>query len=303
MPVLKALEAIRFPTGDTLFSLVTHLGEETIFMVVCLILLWCINKKEGFYLFAVGMVGTVLNQFMKIVCRVPRPWVLDPEFTIVESARAEATGYSFPSGHSQSAVGVFGGIARWEKHKLLRILCLLLCLLVPFSRLYLGVHTPQDVLVGALSAAVLVLVLYPLFHSGKTANIRMSFAVMTMLSVGYLLYVQLATFPADVDAANLAHAQENGFKMLGGIIGIWMGWEADERWLHFPVKAAWWVQILKVALGLVVVLAVQTLLKKPLRAIMPTGVADMVRYLLLAVAGTLLWPMTFSWFAKLGKKN
>ena len=48
----------------------------------------------------VGFFGTLVNQFLKLVCRVPRPWVRDPNFTIVEAARADATGYSFPSGHT-----------------------------------------------------------------------------------------------------------------------------------------------------------------------------------------------------------
>ena len=110
MELLYWFESIRCPALDTIMSLVTHLGEETFFMVAALYVFWCVDKRRGYYLLSVGFVGTLVNQWLKIVCRVPRPWVRDPNFTIVESARVEAAGYSFPSGHTQSAVGWMGGV-------------------------------------------------------------------------------------------------------------------------------------------------------------------------------------------------
>ncbi|MBR6614667.1 MAG: phosphatase PAP2 family protein, partial [Lachnospiraceae bacterium] len=145
MEFLYFLEGLRTPFGDAFFSLITHLGEETLFIVAGLIVFWCIDKLQGYYLLIVGLTGTVINQFLKLWFRIPRPWVKDPEFTIVESARAEATGYSFPSGHTQSSVGIFGAVARWNKNMVVRVVCVVICVLVPLSRMYLGVHTPADV--------------------------------------------------------------------------------------------------------------------------------------------------------------
>ena len=160
MEILRFLEGIRNPFLDSFFSLVTHLGEETFFIVLGIVFFWCVNKKEGYYILSVGFIGTILNQFLKLLFRIPRPWVKDENFTIVESARSEATGYSFPSGHTQSSVGVFGPIARYEKAKWLRIICVALCVLVPLSRLYLGVHTPLDVGVSLVIALILIFVPY-----------------------------------------------------------------------------------------------------------------------------------------------
>ena len=112
MNLLYALESVRTPFWDAVFSAVTHLGEETVFMVAAILIFWCVSKQEGYYLLLMGFFGTVVNQFLKLLFRIPRPWVRDPDFTIVESARAQATGYSFPSGHTQNAVATFGGIAR-----------------------------------------------------------------------------------------------------------------------------------------------------------------------------------------------
>ena len=111
MEFLYLLEKIRMPGLNELMLAVTTLGEETAFLVIGLIVFWCVDKKKGYYVMAVGFLGTMFNQILKLACRVPRPWVQDPNFTIVEAARDAATGYSFPSGHSQNAVATFGGVA------------------------------------------------------------------------------------------------------------------------------------------------------------------------------------------------
>ena len=87
MEFLYFLEGLRNPLCDTLFSLITHLGEETVFIVIGILFFWCIDKWEGYYLLTTGLMGTVINQFLKLWFRIPRPWVRDPDFTIVESAR------------------------------------------------------------------------------------------------------------------------------------------------------------------------------------------------------------------------
>ena len=145
MGFLRLLESIRIPALNVFFSGITYCGDEIAFMVVAFALFWCVNKRTGYYAFLVGLFGTVGNQWLKIACRIPRPWVLDPNFTIVESARAAATGYSFPSGHTQNAVGTFGAMALRTERKWVRGVCITLIVLVPFSRMYLGVHTPLDV--------------------------------------------------------------------------------------------------------------------------------------------------------------
>lgn len=115
MELLYALESIRTPFLDKLMGLVTNLGGEAVFIVAAIVVFWCLNKSCGYYMMTVGFAGTIINQFLKLWFRIPRPWVKDPNFTIVESARAEATGYSFPSGHTQNAFAVFGSPARFLK--------------------------------------------------------------------------------------------------------------------------------------------------------------------------------------------
>ena len=115
MPVLYALEAIRTPVLDAVMGALTHLGAETVFMVIAITVYWCVSKKYGYYLLCTNYFGLLINQFVKIVFRVPRPWVAHPEFTIVENARAGAEGYAFPSGHTEGVTATFGSIARFTK--------------------------------------------------------------------------------------------------------------------------------------------------------------------------------------------
>ena len=296
MKVLYALESIRVPWLDTVMAAITHLGEETVFMVAALFVFWCVSKRHGYYLLAIGFAGTVLNQFLKLLFRIPRPWVLDSDFTIVESARAQATGYSFPSGHSQNAIGTFGGIARFTRRKWVRVAAIVVAVLVPLSRMYLGVHTPLDVGVAAVIAEALVFALYPLMERSDSQHGVMGavLAVMLALAVGYLLFVSLYPFPADVDAANLASGVENAWKLLGATVGMLVGWWLDVRFIHFDTRAVWYVQLIKLVGGLALLLGIRAALKAPLAAALGAGAGGAVRYGVMVLFAAAVWPMVFA---------
>ena len=305
MSFLHFLEGLRNPVCDAFFSTVTHLGEETFFIVFGLIFFWCINKKEGYYLLSIGFIGTIVNQFLKLWFRVPRPWVKDKDFTIVESARAEATGYSFPSGHTQSSVGVFGGIARFNKKLWIRIICILACVLVPLSRMYLGVHTPADVLVSVALSLILVFGLYPLIQKcfDNAKIMRILLVSMVVLSAGLLAFVLFYNFPSDVDLENLSSGTKNAYKMLGCTLGIYIAFEIDKSFINFDTSGSLISQILKFVLGLIPLLGIKEGLRFPLNAIFGGSyLADGVRYLLIVLFAGCVWPLTFKWFAKIGRK-
>ena len=306
MELLYFLEGLRTPAGDAFFSVITLFGEETLFIVMGLLFYWCVDKREGYYLLSVGLVGTVINQFLKLLFRVPRPWVRDEAFTIVESAREAASGYSFPSGHTQSSVGIFGAIARWNRQKWVRILCIVLCVLVPLSRMYLGVHTPADVGVSVVIALALVFGLYPVMRKAANSPRAMGkvFAGMTAIAAAYLAFVLIYPFPADVDAHNLVSGTKNAFTMLGCVVGLWAAYEIEHRWIRFETKGVWWVQALKLAVGLLPMLAIKSGLKAPLQAmILNDYLADGIRYFLVVIFAGCVWPLTFPLFRRLEKKK
>ena len=303
MEFLYVLEGLRTPWLDAIVAALTHLGGETVFLVAALAVFWCVDKRQGYYLLSVGFLSTLVNQFLKITCRIPRPWVRDPEFTIVEAARAEATGYSFPSGHSTSSVGTFGVLATETRNIWVRVIAAALCVLIPLTRLYLGVHTPADVLVGSAIPLFFIIVLRPILYREEGKHLPKLLGVMLALSAAFVAYMELFPFPADVDADNLYSATKNSYTLLGALAGMIVVYAVDKK-RDFQVDAIWYAQLLKTILGLLLVLAVKEGLKVPLEALFGGHlIARAVRYCAVVLTAGILWPMTFPRFAKLGRKD
>lgn len=305
MELLYALESIRTPFLDKLMGLVTNLGGEAVFIVAAIVVFWCLNKSCGYYMMTVGFAGTIINQFLKLWFRIPRPWVKDPNFTIVESARAEATGYSFPSGHTQNAFAVFGSPARFFKNTALRIIFIFLIALTAFSRMYVGVHTPLDVGVSLIVGTILVFVIYPFFRDmdKNPKKVYIIFGIFIVLAAAFVAFVELYDFPADIDAENYASGLKNAYMILFCAIGLMLTFFIDTKYVHFHTQAVWWAQIIKVVVGLAILLALKSVLKAPLLALLGGhSVAHGVRYFIVILFAGIVWPMTFKFFAKLGKK-
>ena len=203
-------------------------------------------------------------------------------------------------------MGIFGALARWNKQRWLRVLCIVLCVLVPLSRMYLGVHTPADVGVSIVVALVLIFGIYPVIQKAirQPRAMRMLLAVMVVGAVANLAFVSLYPFPADVDVSNLEHGIGNAYKMLGCMLGVWATYECDLRWTKFDTKAPLLGQVLKLVLGFGILLAIKSGGKAPLQALFANDyLADGLRYLLMVVFAGCIWPLTFRFFATLGKKK
>ena len=303
MDFLYFLQGLRTPWLDAVMSALTNMGGELVFLVVALTIFWCRDKRQGYYMLSVGFLGTLFNQFLKITCRIPRPWVRDPNFPIVESARAEATGYSFPSGHSTSSVGTFGVIATEGKRRWVRLTAVALCFLIPFTRLYLGVHTPADVLVGSAIPLFCIIALRPCFYHKDGALMPWLLGAMAMLAAVYVAYLEFFPFPADTDPTNYAEAVKNSYTLLGAVAGVLVVWVIDRK-RDFSTEAPLGAQILKTVLGLILVLAVKEGLKYPLETIFGGHmIARAIRYFAVVIFAGVLWPMTFPRLAALGRKE
>lgn len=306
MDFLRLLASLRLPWLDEVMLTITALGEELFFMAGAMILFWCVDKYLGYYMLSVGFIGIQLNQLGKVLFRIERPWVRDPSFAAVEDAIPEATGYSFPSGHTQNAVGTFGAVARWVKARWLRVLLWVLALLVAFSRMYLGVHTPADVLTSLVVASVLVFAVYPLFRNAKDKpqGVRVLMLVMLVWSVAQIVFMELFPFPADADAEQLYHGLENAYKIGGAAFGFALVFEGDRQWLQFETKAVWWAQIVKVALGLGIALGLKELSSLAFGVFIPyLPVVKALSYFVMVLFVGLVWPLTFRFFAKWGRRT
>lgn len=303
MEFLYLLEDIRNSFLNSVMLIITSFGEEIFFMIAAMVFLWCKDKYDGYYMLFVGFTGTQINQLLKVTFRIERPWVSDKNFKAVEKAIPEATGYSFPSGHTQNSVGTFGTIFATTKNIVIRILCILGIILVPFSRMYLGVHTPLDVGVSFIIAIALVLIFDPIIKAARKSDkvMRIIILVFILISVAQAVYMSITLW--DEAEENLQNGLKNAYKMLGAVLGLAVVFELDTRFIRFKTKAVWWAQILKVVLGLLITVGIKKLCYFVFGFIDCVPVSRLLSYFVMVIFAGAVWPLTFKWFSKLGKKK
>ena len=305
MSLLYFLESLRNGIWDTVFSLFTFLGEETVVLFILCLLYWCWNKRLAYQVCFVYFLSGLGTQFLKILCRIPRPWVLDPTFSPVPTALETATGYSFPSGHTQSAGSLWGTLGLWEWRRRRRKAALAFALIMPaltgLSRMYLGVHTPWDVLAGyliSLTAAFLVTGRFA--RSGGTDRLKAAVPAapeeggvrasrpLALLLFGISLAVTLAALILIRTGFTQAELADDCCKAGAAGMGFALGWYLESNYICFSTQVSLPLQALKLALGVAGALAVQSGLKPVLGETLP---ADIVRYFLLVLWVMVLYPL------------
>ncbi len=144
--ILLFFNSISNPIFDNVFTIITMLGEKYFLLLIAVFIFWNISKKAGLVICYIFMISMVFNNFLKIIFQIKRP------FEVIEGIGGKrvhtATGYSFPSGHTQSSATMFVSLAILNKKIQTYILAVVLSVWVGISRLYLGVHWPVDVICG-----------------------------------------------------------------------------------------------------------------------------------------------------------
>lgn len=300
MDILRAIASIRTPFLDLVMQGVTMIGQEMVFIVIAMFMVWCLDKKWGYRFLAIFMVGSLLNQILKVVFLIPRPWIVDPEFEIVESARAEATGFSFPSAHTQNVTMTFGAIAMWLKKKWIYIVAALISLLVAFSRMYLGVHTLLDTVVGLVTGLLVLVVMDILMEHVINDPKRFSVFILfgNIAAICFLLYLYLAP----VSKYLRPEDYKNAFVLFGTTFGFTLGWIIDIMWGHFDTKAIWWMQLIKLILGTAIVLAIRAVLKTAFGGSDAAPILHGVRYAIMTFVAIGLCPFLFKPLVKWSDK-
>ena len=304
MALLMKLECLRNPVLDLFFLKITTLGEEAVFVLIGLIFLWCIDKKKGFFILSVSAVGLMINQFLKILFHIPRPWIKNTSLSVVEGAKLKATGYSFPSGHTQISTGLYGSIARVYKGILLRILCVLIVAFVAFSRMYLGVHTPQDVFASLFLACLLIFLLYPVIYNSFDNHIKINvfYLIVSLLNLTYILYLSVYNFSDSIENVYLNDSIKNAYRLFGSIVAFWISYNVDRKFINYKTDAVWWAQILKVVCGVILLFFI-SLIDKPLDLFFDGNcITVLIRYFLLVIFIGCVWPAVFKYFPSKNNK-
>lgn len=240
------LQNLRIATNDILtplFLYITSFGEYFIIITASSIIYWCINKKLGTLIILNSSAALIFNHLLKNTACIYRPWMLDNKITPVPQALPLAGGYSFPSGHSTLAVSCWGCIGFWYRNlKKILIPSIILFLSIAFSRNYLGVHTLQDVIIGLLTATVILIVFHKLLNWCEKEKNRDLILTLIISIIGILItaYTYFKEYPIDYDTlGNILISPEkskwSGFSKLGLVLGSFWGWYLEQRFVKFHI--------------------------------------------------------------------
>lgn len=274
MELIKLIQSISNPFLDTVFQLITMMGEDTFFMLITAVIYWCIDKELGYRLGFVTLTSATVNCGIKDLLKVPRP-IGEPGIRSLRVQTAE--GYSFPSGHTQNTTTLWTFFMLQFRRSWLYIIGILIIFLVGLSRLYLGVHTPLDVVGGMAIGTFWVVVwssVYELSRKQKGKSILIGTVALALIGL-------------------LAFKDANYYKVVGALTGLLIGYLVEPRFIDFKEKASFPNQMVKVVFGLAVVYALRLFLKSALPEVL---ISDYFRYLILLLWITIAAPLLFKVF-------
>lgn len=277
---IEFLQSFSNPILDTVFQFITAFAEQIVMMVVISYLFWCTERSFGFKFILTTMSGFSVNGFLKNIFRVERPFV---KYEGIKAIRTQtATGYSFPSGHTQTATMVYGPFGI-KKRGIILVLSAIFIFLIGVSRVYLGVHTVYDVLGGLIVGIIWSIFSYKLYDYLEKKNNPLYFLVYLIPAIISLLTVNLK-FPGDT------------FTLAGSTIGAVVGVVFENKYVRFEPKAIPKIQVLKMAIGLIVALVIQSIFKQIDKALIInhpyfSNLAGLIGYTLIGLWITLGMPI------------
>jgi membrane-associated phospholipid phosphatase len=225
----------------TPFMEMISLFAVTYLIIVPALVYWCVDKRAGLYTLGSYGLSVTVNVLIKLSCCVYRPWIRDPRILPAGDSITTATGYSFPSGHTMTAVPIYGcfAVSAWKKMRWVSVLCLICIALTGFSRNYLGVHTPQDVLVGLLAGFLVVWGMSALFRWLEKHPEKENWFLLggVLLSIGAIVYFSLKQYPMDYQDGKLLvdpqKMMKDGFGDTARLFAFCVGRFIEKKWIRF----------------------------------------------------------------------
>lgn len=302
MEYLLWLQNIRNDMLNTVLMAVTDFITSPVMYLAMAILYWCFNKKVAYYIAMNISVGSMVNQALKNTFCVYRPWIKNPDIKPVPEALESATGYSFPSGHTQIASSEFLSVAVWQrKRKWIVGVCVFITLLVMFTRNYLGVHTLQDVL-ASLAVSVIVLFITKKIlewtEGGKNRDLIV-FGIGMAVCTAFLAYTTLKPYPKTYipNGSLLVDPKEmitDCYAAAGCVYGFLIGWICERRFVDFKTDVSSKTKLVRAIVGSVILLIIATVVRDALTSVhMWWG--ELAFFVIAFVYILYLFPALFSW--------
>lgn len=238
MEIMEWFYRIGSPFLDLLFTLFTQLGGSIVIVGLIGITYWCINKEKGENIAYSVITAMCFNGLLKSTFSRKRPFQEDGKSYLDKKGKqSSASGSSFPSGHSQQAGGLYTSLIINFKKKWVLILCILAMIIVPISRLYLGVHWPSDVIIGLIL--------------GIGISILCNFLINKFKEKKHLVYlITLAIFTPFMFLPNVEHDFARAYGLLAGVIG---GLIVENKYINFSNDVPIIKKLLRVLIGALIV--------------------------------------------------
>jgi membrane-associated phospholipid phosphatase len=278
------------PALDSMWVFFTSLGNKEFYLFVLPFVYWCIHKEIGVALAYISMLSTWLNSLVKHLLLLPRP--SDPRIRIP----LPETSPSFPSNHAQGAVVNWGYVAHRFGSVGFWAVALVAILGIGLSRIFLGVHYPQDVIGGWLTGTLLVVVYAQAqprlgrWLGAQPVGIQLGLAIVLPIVLIFL-------HPADILGR---YPAEDAVTSMSALVGLGVGLIMERAWVRFEVRGTWWRRLLRFLIGIALVAILYLGPSQVLPAELPHGLEAAVRFLRYALVG---WAITFlaPWlFVRLG---
>ena len=258
--------------GLTPFMESISLFAVTYLIMIPVLFYWLLSKRDGLYTLLSYYLTCGINAIVKLTVCAYRPWIRDARVLPAGDAISTATGYSFPSGHTVTATPIYGGLAltNWKRAKWFSILCLLLALITGFSRNYLGVHTPQDVIVGMCESILALWAMSKLFHWLEQRPEKEDILLAACFIFGWLgiAYITFKPYPMDYVDGNLLvdpkKMMVDGYGDIALLISFPVARYIEKRWVRFEATGINTRGVIVCAVGMAILWAMLTYMKAPL---------------------------------------
>ncbi len=296
---LLLLQQLRESTNNvfTPFMEMISLFAVTYLIIVPAYVYWCIDKRSGLYTIASYHASVSLNAVVKLTFCVYRPWIRDSRVLPAGDAITTATGYSFPSGHTTTATPIYGALAvsAWKKLRWISVLCFICLGLTAFSRNYLGVHTPQDVLVGLTIGTLVLFGMSKLFkylaaHPEKE-NIFLIIGV--VLCAAALIYITLKPYPMDYVGEKLLvdpeRMKKDGYGDIGMLLALCGARFIEKTWVKYEPTGTK-ENLAKGLAGAVITFFLIETMGQPMTALFGVHWGALAKSVIIVMFIVVLWP-------------
>jgi membrane-associated phospholipid phosphatase len=251
------------PALDGSMTFISFLGTIEFYLVLIPALYWLVDPRLAFRFLLILLAGDFLGSSLKLFWHQPRPYWLGA----VKAIGSDAF-YGLPSTHALNAMGGWGFLAAKWRNWPSTVFAVILIVLIGFSRLYLGVHFPHDVLLGWLLGAALLYLF--LKYEENISNYLSSLSVSRQIAIAFFVslgivfagfYVRAAVspFPDPTNWANFSTESRhlaNFFTLAGAFFGASSGYAIMRQPEPVLLKGRPIQKLLAYMLGMIILLAI-----------------------------------------------